>query len=74
MISAISVKDRLKNQAKKDGRTMQDELVTYGLERTIYRLSISKYVERFTLKGGIFLYALFDGNFARATMDIDLLA
>jgi hypothetical protein len=28
MISAISVKDRLKNQAKEDGRTMQDELVT----------------------------------------------
>lgn len=74
MISAASVKDRLKNHAKIDGRTMQDELVTYGLERTIYRLSISKYVERFTLKGGIFLYALFDGNFARATMDIDLLA
>ncbi|MGN0377521.1 MAG: nucleotidyl transferase AbiEii/AbiGii toxin family protein [Suilimivivens sp.] len=57
-----------------DGKTMQDELVTYGLERTIYRLSISKYAERFTLKGGIFLYALFDGNFARVTMDIDLLA
>ena len=35
MISEISVKDRLKNQAKEDGRTMQDELVTYGLERTI---------------------------------------
>ena len=62
MISAISVKDRLKNQAKEDGRTMQDELVTYGLERAIYRLSISEYAERFTLKGGIFLYALFDGN------------
>lgn len=74
MISAISVKDRLKNQAKEDGRTMQDELVTYGLERAIYRLSISEYAERFTLKGGIFLYALFDGNFARATTDIDLLA
>lgn len=74
MISAVSVKDRLKNQAKEDGRTMQDELVTYGLERAIYRLSISEYAERFTLKGGIFLYALFDGNFARATMDIDLLA
>lgn len=74
MINAMSVKDKLKNQAKEDGRTMQDELVTYGLERAIYRLSISKYAEQFTLKGGIFLYALFDGNFARATMDIDLLA
>jgi len=69
MISATLVKERLKNQAKEDGRTMQDELVTYGLERSIYRLSISEYAERFTLKGGIFLYALFDGNFARATMD-----
>lgn len=35
---------------------------------------LSKYVDRFTLKGGIFLYALFDGKFARATSDIDLLA
>ena len=63
MINAMSVRDKLKNQAKEDGRTMQDELVTYGLERAIYRLSISKYAEQFTLKGGIFLYALFDGNF-----------
>lgn len=54
MISAVSVKDRLKNLAKEDGRTMQDELVTYGLERAIYRLSISEYAECFTLKGGIF--------------------
>ena len=74
MINAISVKDRLKKQAIEDGKTMQDKLVTYGLERTIYRLSISKYAQRFTLKGGIFLYALFDGEYARATMDIDLLA
>lgn len=74
MINAISIKDRLKNQAKATGRTMQDELTTYGLERTIYRLSISEYADRFTLKGGIFLYALFEGEFTRATMDIDLLA
>lgn len=50
LISAAAVKDRLKNLAKQDGRTMQDELVTYGLERTIYRLSISEYAERFTLR------------------------
>ena len=74
MTNAISVKDRLKKQAIEDGKTMQDKLVTYGLERTIYRLSVSNYMERFTLKGGIFLYALFDGEYARATMDIDLLA
>ena len=74
MISAVSVKDRLKNQAVASGRTMQEILTAYGLERTIYRLSVSEYMERFTLKGGIFLYALFDGEFARATRDIDLLA
>ena len=74
MINAISVKDRLKKQAIEDGKTMQDKLLTFGIERTIYRLSVSPYAERFTLKGGIFLYALFDGAYARATMDIDLLA
>ena len=74
MTNAISVKDRLKKQAIEDGKTMQDKLVTFGLERTIYRLSVSKYADRFTLKGGIFLYVLFDGEYARATMDIDLLA
>lgn len=74
MINAASVKDRLKKQAIEEKKTMQDKLVTYGLERTIYRLSISKYAERFTLKGGIFLYALFDREYARATTDIDLLA
>ncbi|WP_026506758.1 nucleotidyl transferase AbiEii/AbiGii toxin family protein [Butyrivibrio sp. MC2013] len=73
MISAISVKDRLKNQAFSSGKTFQEALTAYGLERTVYRLSMSEYKERFTLKGGIFLYALFDGEFARATRDIDLL-
>ena len=73
-MNAESVKARLKNLAVKDGGTMQDKLVTYALERSIYRLSISDYVDRFTLKGGIFLYALFEKQFARATMDIDLLA
>lgn len=74
MISAASVKDRLKNQAIASGRTFQEALTVYGLERTVYRLSVSDYVDRFTLKGCIFLYALFEGEFARATRDIDLLA
>lgn len=74
MKNATSVKERLKKQSREDGKTMQDKLITFGLERTVYRISISPYSERFTLKGGIFLYALFDGEYARATMDIDLLA
>lgn len=50
MISAISVKDRLKKQAIEEKKTMQDKIVMYGLERTIYRLSISEYAEQFTLR------------------------
>lgn len=74
MINADSVKARLKNEAVMSGRLFQELLVAYCLERTIYRISISKYNEFFTLKGGIFLYAMLEGNFARATRDIDLLA
>lgn len=74
MINAESVKAKLKNQAPKRGHMLQEELTAYGLERTIYRISISEYVDKFTLKGGIFLYALFEGKFTRATTDIDLLA
>lgn len=73
-MNAESVKARLKNLAVKEGGTMQDKLAIYALERSIYRLSVSKYVDCFTLKGGIFLYALFDKQFGRATIDIDLLA
>lgn len=74
MRSVASVKDRLKNRSLETGRTLQELFTVYGIERTIYRLSISKYVDNFTLKGGIFLYAVFDGNYARTTTDIDFLA
>lgn len=74
MRSVASVKDRLKNRSKESGKTLQELFTVYGLERTIYRLSISKYVDNFTLKGGIFLYALFEGSYARSTTDIDFLA
>ena len=35
MISAISVKDRLKNQAAASGRTFQEALTVYGSKRTV---------------------------------------
>lgn len=73
-MNADSVKAKLKNLTINGGGTMQEKLTTYALERSIYRISVSKYSERFTLKGGIFLYALFDKEYARVTMDIDLLA
>ena len=55
-MKAESVKARLKNLADRTGKTFQEELVYYGLERTVYRLSISKYAEHFVLKGENFLY------------------
>lgn len=74
MSSVASVKDRLKNKSRSTGKTMQELLIAYGLERTIYRLSKSEYKEHFILKDGIFLYALYEGSYARATTDIDFLA
>jgi hypothetical protein len=38
MINAESVKAKLKNQALKRGDMLHEELTTYGLERTIYRV------------------------------------
>lgn len=73
MNKAASVKGQLRNLAQTQNRSFQEILQSYALERTIYRLSISPYDKYFTLKGGVFLYGLFSGNFPRSTADIDLL-
>ena len=73
-MNADSVKTRLKNFAVSSGCTFQEALIYYGLERTIYRISVSPYAGHFVLKGGIFLYAIFDRKYERVTTDIDLLA
>ena len=73
-MKADSVKAKLKKFAVDSGCTFQEALVYYGLERTIYRISLSPYAGHFVLKGGIFLYAIFDRKYERATTDIDLLA
>lgn len=73
-MNADSVKSKLKNFAVKNGCTFQEALTYYGLERTIYRISVSKYAEHFVLKGGIFLYAIFDRKYERVTTDVDFLA
>lgn len=73
-VNIQSLKDKLRNKAIESNKTIQDIYTYYGLERTIYRISISEYANHFILKGGIFLYALFDKNYLRVTTDIDLLA
>jgi predicted nucleotidyltransferase component of viral defense system len=74
LINPDSIKAKLKVKAQLKGHILQEELTAYGLERTLYRISISDYVDKFILKGGIFLYALFSGNFTRVTSDLDFLA
>ena len=69
-----SIKDRLKNVAKENFRLYQELLTVYALERSLFRLGKSKYRENFTLKGGIFLYALYGKDYPRSTSDIDLRA
>ena len=58
MRNAESVKVRLKNYAKKNNRVVQDVFTVYVLERTLYRISVSRYRDKFTLKGGILLHGI----------------
>ena len=49
-MNAESVKAKLKNFARETGHTFQESLIYYGLERTIYRISVSEYAEHFVSK------------------------
>lgn len=69
---AASVRQRLLNLSREQGSVFEVVLVSYGLERLIYRLSVSKYRNRFILKGGILVtFWTTDGN--RFTRDADFL-
>lgn len=50
---AASVRQRLLNLAREEQQVFEVVLVAFGLERLIYRLSVSNYRERFVLKGGM---------------------
>ncbi len=67
-----SVRQRLLNYAKANGRPFAEVLQYYAMERFLYRLSISPQVEDFTLKGALLLTA-WQAPISRPTMDIDLL-
>lgn len=69
----VSVKERLKNKRKETGKNFDELLVLYGIERLLYRISVSEHSDQFILKGGALLYTLLD-NDARMTRDIDVLA
>jgi Nucleotidyl transferase AbiEii toxin, Type IV TA system len=69
---AKSVKDRLLNIARKEGRAFDVLLVRFALERLLYRLSISAHRDRFVLKGGM-LVTVWVADDNRVTRDADFL-
>lgn len=73
MSSSDQVYRDLRRLAKVQGKTFQDILIMYGIERSLYRLSQSIHQGQFVLKGGVLLYHMFEGDYDRSTTDIDLL-
>lgn len=69
---AASVKARLMQQARETNRPFDELLQYFGLERFLYRISVSEYKERFVLKGALML-RVWEAPLSRPTRDIDLL-
>jgi predicted nucleotidyltransferase component of viral defense system len=67
-----SVRARLLKLAKERGQPFDLLLTRYALERLLYRLSTTKYRERFVLKGAMLMTTWFDKPF-RPTRDLDFL-
>ena len=68
-----SVRARLLNIAKARRQPFDLLLTRYVLERLLYRLSTTKYRDRFVLKGAMLMATWFDDPL-RPTRDLDLLA
>lgn len=69
---AASVHARLMNLARAEGRSFNDLLQFYAMERFLYRLSRSDHAAKFVLKGALLL-RVWDPGAYRTTRDIDLL-
>ena len=67
-----SIRGRLRNQARARGEDMLYVLSRYALERLLYRLGRSPYVDQFVVKGAI-LFSLWSDHPHRPTRDLDLL-
>ena len=68
-----SIHQKLLNLRDRANRPFNELLQHFFIERFLYRLSQSKYQDRFILKGGLMLKAWY-GVEARPTKDIDMLA
>ena len=67
---AMSLKDRIRNHAKKNHIAAQVVLQNFLFERFLVRLSKSKYKDKFIIKGGMLISAIV-GLDTRSTMDLD---
>src|SRR5437899_11080046 len=66
-----SVRQRLLNQSRTQGRPFQELLQYFAMERFLYRLAQSPFADRFILKGALLLTA-WRAPVSRPTIDIDL--
>jgi hypothetical protein len=66
-----SVRQRLLDQSRTQGRPFQEMLQYFAMERFLYRLAKSPFADRFVLKGALLLTA-WRAPLSRPTMDIDL--
>ena len=69
---AASIRARLKNRADVAKQDFNLTLTHYGLERLLYRLSVSKHAPNFLLKGALLFMLWYDVP-QRPTRDADLL-
>lgn len=67
-----SIQAKLLNEAKRLKLDVNIIRIRYTLERLLYRLGISKYREKLTLKGAM-LFLIWSNEVYRPTKDIDLL-
>ena len=67
-----SIHARLANEARKSGKLFGEVLQYYGMERFLCRLSQTRHIENFILKGGLIFYSLGIRQ-RRLTRDIDFL-
>ena len=67
-----SIHQRLLNKSYQTGRTFNELLPYYGIERLLYRLSVSEHARKFVLKGAL-MFNVWGVKSMRPTRDIDLL-
>ena len=69
---SASVRARLMNIAKQNSEAFDLVLVSFAIERLLYRLSQSKYRDRFVVKGAV-MFQVWSNLTHRPTRDLDLL-